>query len=177
MKKIAVAILLAGSVFAPAALAQSDLYVSGGYSALDGDGATLNAVTIRGGMSFNELIGAEFETSFGLGAEDFDGLAGAEIELESQFAGYLVGRYPVAPQFDVLGRIGYSTTEFQVSNGGVSSDADVDGFALGLGGEYMITQQFGIRGDYTRIEADDDQFDGGVNVFAISGVYKFGDIR
>ena len=32
--------------------------------------------------------------------------SGALKELENQFGAYLVGRYPVAPEFDVLARIG-----------------------------------------------------------------------
>ncbi|MEM9053817.1 MAG: porin family protein [Pseudomonadota bacterium] len=177
MKKIAVAALLVAPALAPAALAESDLYVTGGYSAFDGDGATLGALTVRGGLSFHENFGAELEGSFGIGAEDLDSVPGAEIELENQFGGFLVGRFPVADQIDILGRVGYTTGEFQASNNGVSGDADVDGFAFGIGGEYMFTEQFGIRGDYTRIEADDDDLDGGVDVFSIAGVFKFGGLR
>ncbi len=177
MKKIAVAAVLASVTLTPAAIAQSDLYVTGGYSAFDGEDATLNALTLRGGLSFHEILGAEFEGSFGLGAEDLNGVAGAQVELENQFAAYLVGRYPIAPEFDVLARIGYTTGEYQASNSGVSGDTDIDGFAFGIGGEYMLTEQFGVRGDYTRIEAEDDSFDGGIDVFAIAGVFKFGDVR
>ena len=175
MKKIAVAAAIVSTMLAPTAFAQSDLYVTGGYTAFDGDDATLNAFTLRGGLSFHEILGAELEGSFGLGAEDVSG--GGQVELENQFGAYLVGRYPIAPAFDVLARIGYTTGEYQSSNNGVSSDVDVDGFAFGIGGEYMLTEQFGIRGDYTRVEAEDDSFDGGIDVFAISGVYKFGDLR
>jgi|GEM_PF-1626403 len=177
MKQIALAAALATPFVTPAAFAQSDLYVTGGYTEFDSEDATLNALTLRGGMAFHEVFGAELEASFGLGAEDVDGSSGGQVELENQFAGYFVGRYPVAPAFDVLARIGYTTGEYQASNNGVSSDVDLDGFAFGIGGEYMLTEAFGIRGDYTRIEADDDSFDGGIDVFAISGVYKFGDLR
>lgn len=177
MKKSAVAAVLAGVCLGPAAMAESDLYVTGGYSAFDSEGATINALTLRGGMSFHEILGAEFEASFGLGAEDFGGNLGSQVELENQFAAYLVGRYPVARDFDVLARIGYTTGEFQSSTSGVTGDAEVDGLAFGIGGEYMFTEQFGARADYTRIEAEDDSFDGGIDVFAIGGVFKFGDTR
>ena len=174
MKKTAFAALLAGVLLTPAAIAESELYVTGGYSVIDGDGATLDALTIRGGWMFTEMFGAELEGSFGIGSDDVDGFPGAEIELNNQFGGYLVGRFPVAEQFDVIGRLGYTTGEFEASGGGFSDTADVDGFAFGIGGEFMFTDTFGVRGDYTRIEADDDDLDGGVDVFAISGVLKFG---
>lgn len=174
MKKSAIAAILASTVLVPAAIAESDLYINGGASTFDIDGASLTAFTARGGVSFNEMFAAEFEASFGLGADDLDGV---DAELENQFGGYLVAKYPVLPRVDVLGRVGYTTAEFQTATNGVSSDADVDGFAFGIGGEVMITEQFGLRGDYTRIEADDDQLDGGVNVLAVTGVYRFGTVR
>lgn len=177
MTKSVIAALLLSASLAPTALAQSDLYLNGGVAAYDGDGATLKALTVRGGLSFHELLSAELEASFGLGAEEFDDIPGAEIELENQFGGYLVGKYPLLPNFDAIGRVGYTTGEFQASNSGVSGDIEVDGFAFGLGGEYMFTDQIGLRGDYTRIEVDDYELDGGVNVFAIAGVYKFGSVR
>ena len=177
MKKIAVAAILVGTMLVPTAIAQSDLYVTGGYSAFDGDGATLDTFTVRGGLAFHEILGAEFEGSFGLGAEDAGGTAGGQVELENQFGAYLVGRYPVAPSFDVLARIGYTTGEYQASNNGVTGDVDVDGVAFGIGGEYMINDQYGVRADYTRVEAEDDSFDGGIDVFSISAVFKFGDLR
>lgn len=177
MKKTALTAILASLALAPMAAADSELYVNGGVSVFDTDEATINALAMRGGLNFNEIMGAEFEAAFGLGAEDLDSPAGAQIEVENQFSGFFVGRYPVLPQVDVLGRIGYTTGELQVSNSGVSADAEIDGFAFGIGGEYMFTKAFGVRGDYTRIEADDDQFDGGIDVFAIVGVFKFGELR
>ncbi|MFN3212611.1 MAG: porin family protein [Henriciella sp.] len=177
MRKFAAIALGLGVAIAPGAVAESELYVTGGLSSFDADDVDLQAVTLRGGVEFHDLLGAEFEAAFGLGAEQIDGAGGAEAELENQFAGYLVARYPVIPNLDVLGRVGYTTGELQTANNGVSSDADLDGFAFGLGGEYMFTEQLGIRGDYTRVEVDDDALDGGVNMFSIAGVYKFGHVR
>ncbi|MEO0607653.1 MAG: porin family protein [Pseudomonadota bacterium] len=177
MKKTAFTAILASLALAPVAVADSELYVNGGVSVFDTDEATINALNMRGGLNFNEIMGAEFEAAFGLGAEDLDSPEGAQIEVENQFSGFFVGRYPVLSRVDVLGRVGYTTGELQVSNSGVSTDAEIDGFAFGIGGEFMFTDSFGLRGDYTRIEADDDQFDGGINVIAIVGVFKFGELR
>ena len=177
MKKTAIAAVMAGVCLLPSAMAESDLYVTGGYAAFDGGGATLDTITVRGGMAFHEIFGGEFEASFGLGAKDIGNSAGTQVELENQFGAYLVGRYPAMRDLDVLARIGYTTGEYQSSTSGVTGDAEVDGLAFGLGGEYMFSEQFGVRADYTRIEAEDDSFDGGIDVFALSGVFKFGDTR
>lgn len=177
MRKFAAATLLVGAAITPSMFAESELYVTGGLTSFDADGVDLQALNVRGGIELHELLSAEFEAAFGLGAEEIDGGSGAEAELENQFGGFLVARYPLVPNLDLLGRIGYTTGELQTANNGVSSDADLDGFAFGLGGEYMFTEQLGIRGDYTRIEVDEDALDGGVNMFSIAGVYKFGSVR
>lgn len=174
MRKTALAAAAFCAALSPAAFAESELYVNLGGSSVSTDDANISAITARGGIWFNDLIGSEFEASFGVGADDVDGV---DFELENAFGGYLIAKYPVLPRVDVLGRVGYTTGEFQAATNGVSQDADADGFAFGLGGEVMITDQLGIRGDYTRIDPDDDQLDGGVNVFAITGVYKFGSVR
>jgi len=175
MRNTAIAAAIVSVAMAQTAMAESELYLNGGTAVYDADNTTLTAFTVRGGIDFHDVLSAEFEAAFGLGAEELD--SGAELELENQFGGYLVGRYPVGPRVDVLGRIGYTTGEFQSSNNGVSRDVDADGFAVGLGGEFMFTSQFGVRGDYTRIQVGDDQLDGGVNVFSLTGVYKFGSVR
>lgn len=177
MRKTALLVCLAGLGFSPVAAADSELYVTGGVALFDGEDSSINALNFRGGVEFNELLGAEFESSFGLGAEDVSGFSGAQVELENQFAAFFVGRYPVLPQTDILLRLGYSTGELQLSNAGVSQDFEIDGIAFGIGGEYMFTDTLGIRGDYTRIEADEANFDGGIDTFAISGVFKFGSLR
>ena len=177
MYKSAVAAILAGAVLFPAAAADSELYVNGGLAIFDAEGANINALNLRGGVEFNELFGAEFEAAFGLGAEDVGEFDDAQLEVENQLSGVFVGRYPVLPNADVLGRIGYTTGELQTSVSGVSSDAEIDGFAFGFGGEYMFTEALGIRTDYTRIEVDNDEVDGGLNVFSIGGVFKFGEVR
>jgi hypothetical protein len=59
--------------------------------------------------------------------------------------------------------------EASASVPGVSTSADADGVAFGGGAQYMFTPKFGMRGDYTRLEGEDD----GVDTFAASAVVKF----
>ncbi len=177
MRKCFGLMVAAGLAVTPSALAEPGLYADGGVSSYSVDDANLKAFTARGGISFHDLLGAELEASFGLGAEELDADDSSQVELETQFGGYLVGRYPILPNLDAFGRVGYVTGEYQTSNNGVSSDIEADSFAFGFGGEYMITSQFGVRGDYTRMSLDDDELDDGVNVFTLSGVFKFGSVR
>ncbi|MFN3212610.1 MAG: porin family protein [Henriciella sp.] len=159
---------------APVAVSESELYVSGGYSLFDGEGATLGAVTARGGFKFNDYFGIEGEGSVGSGSEDVDDVVGAEIELGSQYAAYLVGTYPLSDRFDFTARVGYGELDFDVSVGELSESAKIEAFAVGLGGEYSLTDNFGLRLDFTRFESNDGEIEGGVDAFTLSGVLKFG---
>ena len=95
MKKTALATVLVGLALSPAAYAESELYLNGGVSSFSTDDADVTAFTARGGVWFNALIGAEVETSLGLGADDADGF---DVELENSIGGFLVAKYPVLPR-------------------------------------------------------------------------------
>ena len=170
MKKLMIA---AAAVFAaasaPAAIAQ-EVYGNVGVSGLDGDGATLTAATLRGGAFITENFGAEAEFSVGLGGESIQGVA---LDLETSFIGYAVGRLPMGERTDLIGRVGYGTATIEGRTGGGSVDVDIDGFAFGVGIQHFFTESFGVRGDITRFEADEPNLDGGLDIYTISGVYRF----
>lgn len=163
---------VAVAALAGAAHAETSFYVNGGYSAFDGDGATLNGLTVRGGAFFNEYFGVEGEFSFGVGEEELD--FESTIELSNQYGGYVIGKMPVGENFDVFGRVGYGSAEFEATVDSIGSGSvDVDGFAYGVGGQFFFTENFGVRGEYTRFEADDEQLDGGLDTYSISAVFRF----
>jgi len=170
MKKLMIA---AAAVFAaasaPAAIAQ-EVYGNVGVSGLDGDGATLTAATLRGGAFITENFGAEAEFSVGLGGESIQGVA---LDLETSFIGYAVGRLPMGDSTDLIGRVGYGSATIEGRTGGGSVDVDIDGFAFGVGIQHFFTESFGVRGDITRFEADEPNLDGGLDIYTISGVYRF----
>jgi outer membrane immunogenic protein len=168
--KLAIA-TVAVAALAGAAHAESEFYINGGYSAFDGEGATLDGITARGGVFFNDYFGVEGEASFGLGEDEIE--PGVDLELSNQFAGYVIGRLPLGENFDLFARAGYGSAEFDVSSGDLGGSADVDGFAGGVGGQFFFTEQFGVRGEYTRFEADDEDLDGGLDVFSVSAVFRF----
>ncbi|WP_022694514.1 porin family protein [Ponticaulis koreensis] len=174
MNKLAIALVAATAMLTPAAMAQeanNNLYVNLGYSALDGDGATLGAATARAGGFFNEYFGVEVEASVGVTEET---VLGVELDLKNQYGAFVVGRYPVNENFDVFGRLGYGSATFQGNVPGFSPvDVDVDGFALGVGGQYFFNDNIGVRADYTRFEADDSTVGGGLDTFSIAAVYRF----
>lgn len=166
-----IALTAISMVAAGTAAAETEWYVSAGYTAYDSsDVDIISAGTVRGGVNVNANLGFEAEASFG-----FDGVeaAGAEVEIASAITGYVVGRLPISDQVDIFGRAGYGTIDFDVSGFGGSGSIDVDGFAFGIGGEFELTDRWSLRTEYTRFEADDDVIDGGVDTYAISVVATF----
>lgn len=199
MMKTLVILMGTASVMCAPALAQAvdaagtdsglDFFAGVGFSAVDGDGATLTAPTVRGSVFFNEYLGVEAEYSFG-SADEFLGSTGSSslsidsfIALEAQYALFAVGRIPLTDDLSVLGRIGYGATELSATfkassadpllNGSYSDTEKVDGYSVGVAAQYMVTDRFGLRGDYTRFEATEESFDGGLDVYSIGGVVQF----
>ena len=164
------------------AWAEPEFSVSGGYSFLNLDEVDLNAVTVRGTAFFNENVGIEGEFSTGLGKEEF-GFFSA-VELKNQYSAFVIGRLPLAENFDLLGRVGYGSAEFERDIGIVPLDdeatptrigvsQDVDAFLLGVGLQYAVTDRLGIRADYTRFEANEDNIDGGFDTLTLGAVWTF----
>lgn len=164
--KLAVFSLAALALAAPIATAQG-LELSGGYSHVDADGAKLGALTARGTYFFTNHLGVEGEASFGIQDDD---LGIGTVELSNSFGAFGVVRAPISEQFQLHGRLGYATSEFEASVPGLgSASADVDGVAYGVGAKYFITERFGLRGDFTKYDGDD----GDADVFSVAAVLRF----
>lgn len=166
--KLMTAALAAAALATPGvASAETGAYGSLGYTNFDFDQVNLDAVTGRLGYQFHKNFAVEGEASFGIGE---DTVGAVNVELDNALGIYGVGILPVAPNFDLFGRIGYGSVEATASVAGFSGSGDGDGFGFGAGGQYMFTPTFGVRGEYTRLEGDDVEGD----TFSVSGVVKFG---
>lgn len=159
------AVSAALAVAAPAA-AETGVYANGGYTQFDADDISLGGVTGRLGYRFHQNFAVEGEATFGV---NDDQVGAVDVELDHAVGVFAVGILPVAPNLDVFGRVGYGQIEASASVPGFSASADEDGVAFGGGAQYMFTPKFGVRGDYTRLEGEDD----GVDTFAASAVVKF----
>ena len=160
-------VTLAAILAAPVAVAQGNVELSAGYTQFDADGADLGAVTGRGTYFFNRYLGAEGEVS--LGVDDAD-VGPGTVELDNSLGAFGVLRAPISERFELFGRAGYATSEFNASVPGLgSASADVDGLAYGVGGKLFLTDKFGVRADVGRYEGDDNEAD----VFTVGGVFRF----
>lgn len=158
---------LAAILAAPIAVAQSNVELSAGYTQFDADGAELGALTGRGTYFFNRYLGAEGEVSIGV---DDANVGVGTVELDNSLGAFGVVRAPITERFELFGRAGYATSEFNASVPGLgSASGDVDGLAYGVGGKLFLTDRVGIRADVGRYEGDDNEAD----VFTIGGVVRF----
>lgn len=167
---------------APIASAQS-WYVDGGYfyaetdEPLSADSIAFESPDLSFGLAGGH-IGYEFSPYFSIegevlfGVED-DTLGDTTIELLEEsvdvnlsldinqvFGAYARGSLPLGEQFSVFGRAGVVTTEFEVSATAediatITETEWSEALAVGIGGEFDLTEQIYLRGDYTRYEYED----------------------
>jgi outer membrane immunogenic protein len=145
-------------------------YVGAGYTRVDGDGTDLNAATLRGGYRINDNFGVEGEYVLGLGDKSETVLGvNVKTELGSTYGVYGVGFLPLNDKFDLFARLGYGNFEAEASAGAIKATGGGGGVSGGVGGQFWVSNNFAIRGEYTRYETDD----GSADTFGVSGVIKF----
>jgi hypothetical protein len=171
MKKltISVAALLAGAVAAPG-IASAETYASLGYTQFSSDDVDVGGVTGRLGYKFTPHLGVEGEATFGVDEDTADFLGTpVDVKLNQEYGVYGVGFVPIGEKVDLFGRVGYVNIDAASSIGPFKAGFDEDGVGFGGGVMWNITDKFGVRAEYTRLEGDDD----GVNAYGLSGNVKF----
>jgi OmpA-OmpF porin, OOP family len=145
----------------------SDMYVgiNVGSAKIDRSGFdNTTSFALLGGYSFNEYLAAEVAYS-DFGSKDY----GAINVKSSAWSISGVGSYPFNEQFSVFGKLGFASTTLDGT--GFPSETDND-MTWGLGGQFNINKQFGIRLGYdvykvgSGVTADE-------KVTSIGGVFKF----
>ena len=129
-----------GASYADFNVGRSDFSVDNGIGFPDRD---------DGDTAYSAHIGSYFNENFGLelGYTDFGSINRAGGETSARGINLsLVGKYPITPEFNVLGKIGttYSDTDVSASpTSGVATGSE-NGFGLsyGLGVEYAFTPQW-----------------------------------
>jgi outer membrane immunogenic protein len=169
---LAAAAMAAFTVAAPAFAEPVGIYGTLGGEDINSDSANIGAVTGRVGARFAPYFGVEGELSAGLNSDRIN-IAGARtgVRVNDQYAGYAVGFLPITPNADVLARIGYGATDLRLSRPGASFHDFVTSWNAGVGGQYFLDGNDGIRADYTRETADRSNLD--ANVWSLAYVRKF----
>lgn len=163
------------TLIAAPALAQDPAHpVTGsiGYTQLDTDGGDLGAVTGRMGYDFTRNFGIEGEASIGVSDDDFT-VAGVPGTIEHKYdaAAYGVAKLPINENLELFGRLGYGTTRVKAEVAGVQDSDSTDSVNYGVGANYFIDGQNGVRADWTRRDFRGDA--GEADTYGLSFVRRF----
>jgi len=165
------------SLFAAPALAQTvqspTYYGTLGYTQLDTDNGDLGAITGRVGAKLTPNLGVEAEGSLGVRSDDvtFAGIDG-KVKEKYDVAAYGVATLPVNPNFDLFARVGYGTTKLKAEVAGGSRSDTTESWNYGVGGNYYLDGQNGIRADWTRRDFVGNG-NGEADAYSVSYVRKF----
>lgn len=149
----------------------SNAYGSIGYSSIQADDADLGAVTARLGAKLTPFIGIEGEASLGVNDDSIAGVPNSSVELEHDLAAYVTGTIPVASNLELFGRVGYGTTKIKAEVAGVSASDSEESINWGVGANYLLDGQNGVRADWTR--RDYRNGGGDADVWSLNFVRKF----
>jgi OOP family OmpA-OmpF porin len=132
---------------------------------------------ILGGYQFNPMLSAELGYS-NLGEVSASG--GGEVVTAEASAWELVGvaKFPVANQISLYGKGGLYMATVDVSSNipGDSGEEDNTGVTFGVGGQYDINRNIGVRVEWQRyMDVGDDELVGetDVDVLNVGVVFKF----
>ncbi|MEM9421347.1 MAG: outer membrane beta-barrel protein [Pseudomonadota bacterium] len=114
-------------------------------------------------------LGVEGELSYGIVGDEVS-VNTVDVDVDAELGGgvFATAAYPFTDKgSNVFVRLGYGYQEIEAGVGGVSVADEVDGFAYGVGANFMATENHGFRLDFLRIDGDDGEGD------IFSGAYVF----
>ena len=169
IKTIWLPALAATAVLSGSAMAQTT-YGNVGYQALSGDDVTLGSIVGRVGFDLSDYFGLEAEASFGVVDDEVTiGATDIDVSADFGFGGFLVGRLPLDNGSSLFARVGYASVTIEGEAGGITASEDLDGFAYGIGGNFIFDGANGVRLDYTRLDGDGGDGD----AYSIAYVRRF----
>lgn len=197
MKKLFLACASVAAISQPA-MADIEPYVGIGVGQSKAyDNLKVNVAAVRGGVTFNNIVGVEGELIVGSSSDtnvyaDTSSFRGVEeFDLKASGAVFVVGHIPIAENFSLFGRVGgfiqnqetnIESTRFFSGNSFDSSTSfsdTVHGLAYGVGADfYLPDSPVGFRIDYTRygieaVQRDDELYEADGDLDTITGSVMF----
>jgi hypothetical protein len=165
---LAISLPAAAQGFASAEPEHVGAYGELGYTNSSVHKADQSIIDGRLGWRFNRFLGVEGELGVGIDGDDrtFGASTPAPVDvgIKQKFneAAYAVGFLPVTPRFDLLARVGYGAAQYKISPESLDQyNGHTNGFRYGVGGQYFIDGQNGLRVDYTRYDIQNVTDSGG----------------
>jgi opacity protein-like surface antigen len=158
---------MAVSAGAVAQQADTGWYVGAsiGQSDLDVDKDTAWKATV--GYQINKTFSAEVGyTNLG---EVSGNVLGIPVDVEATaWEAIGVGKFPVGNQLSVYGLVGIAMVEVEASSGGISASDDSTELTFGVGAQFDVSRNLGVRAQWQRYGADED-----IDVISLGVVFKF----
>ena len=175
MKKIIIASLLSLSATVPAFAADEGFYVAADLStwSLSNLGTASNpsaGLGIFGGYKFSPMLAAEVGYVMSGSGSDL----GMNYKVNStQLAA--VGTFPINNQFDVFAKLGYASNKLTGDLTTGCTNCSKSGLMYGIGGQFNINRQIGIRVQYASLgkATDFGTNDVEAKTTSIGAVFKF----
>lgn len=173
MKTIVItAVSVAALAVASPGLAQTTGYATAGYNHLDAGDASLGEVQARLGLRFGRHLGVEGELAQGVKSDDLTvGGVSTDVKARPSAAAYGVAYLPVGEKADVFARVGYGTSRFRTERAGIGSTDTDPNVNYGVGAQYFVTGNDGVRVDYTRKSFASSRED--IDSYGVSYVRRF----
>lgn len=156
MKKLVIALLFSIACSAPAFAANSgNAYVAVDYGTWSMSNAGIlpnpGVLTFSGGFHFTPNVGAEVGLAL-IGDSIVNYPGGQTTYKQSALKFAVVGTLPVAPQFDIFGKLGFDSISGTLNDTFLgSSSATTSNIMYGIGGQFNISNQIGIRAQYENL--------------------------
>lgn len=182
MKKIAAAVLLSVVVATPVFAADAGIYVGLNLgSGKPGITPAAPALSKTSKSIYGGLLGYQYNKN--LAAEvQFTGIgqvtdAAGQTAKGDAFSVAAVGMMPMSDSFAVFGKLGFASTKTTASAGFANVGATRSALTYGLGAQYNVNQNLGVRAGWDRYGAATTVAGAKVNanadVMTVGVVYKF----
>lgn len=136
---------------------------------LVGDSSNFTMATGRVGYRIMDYIAIEGELGFGLSGDSSEEVitiqgipvnTSVDFDIDTYYAAFARGIFPVSDDFDIFARIGYGATKVKGSltasaQGFTETDSEtlkVDDVLFGGGVQYNFTANDGVRVDFTKFD-------------------------
>lgn len=176
-KLLTAALLMGSSV----AMAQTP-YIGVNYSVIDFPLATLGALMVKAGYSFNDYLSLEARFSVGVKDESLsiDGEYSA-VDIEHSYGGFVKAGLPIDNLYPYF-IVGYSNNKFESKIidqlGADSYSDDISDLSYGIGIDIEASEQFSVNIEYMQyvdkhVDFFDYQLDVEVSGFNFGATYHF----
>ena len=158
---------MAMSAGAVAQQADTGWYVGGSFGQSDLDIDKDTAWKISAGYQINRTFSAEVGyTNLGEASESVFGVPASFEATAWEVIG--IGKFPVANQFSVYGLAGIAMVEGEAKALGVTVSDDSTELTFGVGAQYDVSRNLGVRAQWQRYGANED-----IDVISLGVVWKF----